>query len=83
MKKLIISIFLLLGHSSLLLAGGGGGNLEHIDIDISQKTALQRGAKYFVNYCVSCHSAKHMRYNRLGEDAEITESLLLENLIFE
>lgn len=83
MKKIIITLYLLVGHAGLVLAGGGGASLDPVDVDITQKSALQRGAKYFVNYCVSCHSAKHMRYNRLGQDADINDALLLENLIFD
>ena len=29
--------------------------------------SLQRGARNFVNYCLNCHSAKYMRYNRLTD----------------
>lgn len=83
MKKIIFVLSLMLGHASLVSAGGGGGDLAHVDVDISQKSALQRGAKYFVNYCVSCHSAKHMRYNRFGADADVSDNMLLENLIFD
>jgi ubiquinol-cytochrome c reductase cytochrome c1 subunit len=35
--------------------------------------ALQNGAKLFVNYCLNCHSAAFMRYNRL-RDIGLTES---------
>ena len=35
--------------------------------NIKNTASLQRGArKYFVNYCLGCHSAKYVRYNRLG-----------------
>ena len=34
--------------------------------------ALQNGAKLFVNYCLNCHSASYMRYNRL-RDIGLTE----------
>ena len=29
--------------------------------------ALQHGAKLFVNYCLNCHSASYMRYNRMRD----------------
>jgi len=29
--------------------------------------ALQNGAKLFVNYCLNCHSAAFMRFNRLKD----------------
>jgi len=66
----------------LVAAAGGGGHLQRVDVDISNQAALQRGAKYFVNYCLGCHSAKYVRYNRLAEDLGLTESQLVENLMF-
>ena len=31
------------------------------------EASLQRGARNFVNYCLNCHSAKFMRYERLTD----------------
>ena len=42
--------------------------------------SLQRGAHAFVNYCLSCHSASYMRYNRLA-DLGLTEQQIRDNLI--
>ena len=42
--------------------------------------SLQRGARNFVNYCLNCHSAKYMRYNRLA-DLGLTEAQIRDNLI--
>ena len=44
--------------------------------------SLQRGAKYFVNYCLGCHSAKYVRYNRLAQDLQLTEQQVIDNLMF-
>jgi len=55
---------------------------DKIDINWSDKAAMQRGARTFVNYCLSCHSAKYSRYNRVGQDLGISDELLLQNLIF-
>lgn len=44
--------------------------------------SLQRGAKYFVNYCLSCHSAQYSRYSRVGKDLELSDELVKENLMF-
>lgn len=81
MRKLIIALLLAVA-PSLVLAAGGGVKLDHADIDVSNKEAIQRGAKTFVNYCLSCHSAAYMRYNRLGADADMTDQQLKDNLIF-
>jgi ubiquinol-cytochrome c reductase cytochrome c1 subunit len=43
--------------------------------------SLQRGARDFVNYCLTCHSAQHMRYNRLT-DLGLTEEQIKDNLMF-
>ena len=61
---------------------GAGGNLMHAEIDLSDRKSLQRGARTFVNYCLSCHSAAFMRYNRLGRDLHVSESVLKENFMF-
>jgi ubiquinol-cytochrome c reductase cytochrome c1 subunit len=41
----------------------------------------QRGARNFVNYCLNCHSAQYMRYNRLT-DLGLTEKQIQDNLMF-
>ncbi|MCY7371104.1 MAG: cytochrome c1 [Polaromonas sp.] len=43
--------------------------------------ALQNGAKLFVNYCLSCHAAAYMRFNRL-QDIGLTDAQIKENLLF-
>lgn len=43
--------------------------------------ALQRGAAMFVNYCLNCHSAQSMRYNRL-KDIGIADEQIKNNLLF-
>ena len=42
--------------------------------------SLQRGARNFVNYCLNCHSAQYMRYNRLT-DLGLTEKQIQDNLM--
>lgn len=59
-----------------------GHHLYKADVDISDKASLQRGARIFVNYCMGCHSAAYMRYNRMGDDLGIEESILQSNLMF-
>jgi ubiquinol-cytochrome c reductase cytochrome c1 subunit len=57
-------------------------DLEPANTNIKNQPSLQRGAKYFVNYCLGCHSAKYVRYNRLAEDLQLTEQQLVDNLMF-
>jgi ubiquinol-cytochrome c reductase cytochrome c1 subunit len=64
------------------LAAGGGAHLEHANNDVTNTASLQRGAANFVNYCLGCHSAQYVRYNRLAADIGLTEEQLVENLMF-
>lgn len=63
-------------------AAGGGAHLDPANTDIANKASLQRGAANFVNYCLGCHSAQYVRYNRMAADIGITEQQLIENLMF-
>lgn len=47
----------------------------------SDIASLQNGAKLFVNYCLNCHSASSMRYNRL-RDLGLSEDQIKGNLLF-
>lgn len=66
----------------LALASSGEVHLDKARIDPANKESLQRGARTFVNYCLSCHSAKYQRYNRLARDLGMSETDVLENLMF-
>ncbi len=79
MKKLIIALMFAL--PAAVMAAGAGPQLEHANIDLSDKASLQRGAKLFVNYCLSCHSAQYQRYNRMGRDIGLTDDQVKENLM--
>lgn len=56
--------------------------MESVRLDLGNQAALQRGARYYVNYCLGCHSARYVRYNRVAKDLGIDEQLLVENLMF-
>jgi ubiquinol-cytochrome c reductase cytochrome c1 subunit len=56
--------------------------LDEANNNVANTASLQRGAKYFVNYCLGCHSAKYVRYNRLGQDLQLSDQQLLDNLMF-
>ena len=81
MKKLIV-VLLLAAAPVLGFAAGGGAHLDDADIDVSDQASLQRGARIFVNYCLSCHSAQYQRYNRTAKDLGLTEEEVKENLMF-
>jgi len=86
MRSAIIVSGLLLtllgGPLSAFAATGHGPALQEANIDLKDKASLQRGAKYFANYCMGCHSLQYMRYNRMAADLDIPEDELVQNLIF-
>ena len=82
MRKLIATLLLGLLPSLGFAAGGAQVDLEPVDIDLTDKPSLQRGAKLFVNYCLSCHGASFHRYMHLAEDLELTDDQIEDNLMF-
>jgi ubiquinol-cytochrome c reductase cytochrome c1 subunit len=67
--------------SSFVFAGGDHVKLDRAPINTHDTESLQRGAALFVNYCLNCHSANYMRYNRL-QDIGLSNKEILENLVF-
>ncbi|MGK0374657.1 MAG: ubiquinol-cytochrome c reductase cytochrome c1 subunit [Arenicella sp.] len=86
MKKLSLLLIALITTavigSSAFAAGGHGVAVDEVHMNMSDKASLQNGAKLFVNYCLSCHSAQYSRYNRVAEDLDIPLWQLKENLMF-
>jgi len=82
MKRLLIG---LLAACSLAAWGSEAGlPLDHFPKErLTEVAALQRGAKLFVNYCLNCHAASAMRYNRLTDPAVgLTAEQIKNNLLF-
>lgn len=64
-----------------LRASEAGTRLQTAPVLSQDLASLQNGAKLFVNYCLNCHSASYMRYNRL-QDLGLNEQQIRDNLIF-
>jgi len=79
MKQLLGVI--LLAFSGLVMASGGGVHLDKAPVDLHDKESLKRGAETFANYCLSCHSADYMRYNRIGRDLGWSDVEVSDKLI--
>ncbi len=82
MSKFIAALLLAWLPLVVLGAGGSGVTLEEANIDPRDKASLQRGARLFVNYCLSCHSAAFQRYNRMAADLDLTDQQVKGNLMF-
>jgi ubiquinol-cytochrome c reductase cytochrome c1 subunit len=81
MKKLILGLITALGLMAGAHATSGGVAWDKAPVDTSNQPSLQNGAKLFVNYCLNCHSAAAMRYNRL-QDIGFTNEQIKDNLLF-
>jgi ubiquinol-cytochrome c reductase cytochrome c1 subunit len=81
MKKLLITLVAALGFVAGAQAAGGGVALDKAPIKTNDLVSLQNGAKLFVNYCLNCHSAAFMRFNRL-KDIGLTDQQIKDNLLF-
>jgi ubiquinol-cytochrome c reductase cytochrome c1 subunit len=55
--------------------------VDHAPVNVKDHESLQRGAAVFVNYCLNCHSANYMRYNRMT-DIGLTEVQIKDNLLY-
>ena len=82
MKKLLLALLVSFGCVSAASASEGGYPWDKFPVEkMSDMAALQNGAKVFVNYCLNCHSAAYMRYNRM-QDIGLTEAQIKSNLLF-
>jgi ubiquinol-cytochrome c reductase cytochrome c1 subunit len=82
MKKIILSLLAALAFIGPAQAAGGGQPWDKFPTErLTDMAALQNGAKLFSNYCLNCHAAAFMRYNRL-QDIGLTEEQISKNLIF-
>lgn len=80
-KRIVLALPLALG-LSLAQASGPSYPLDHFPTEkLTDQAALQNGAKLFINYCLNCHSASSMRYNRL-QDIGLTDDQVRKNLLF-
>jgi len=82
MKQVLALVAALVVLPGSALAAGGGMQYDAANNDVHNKASLQRGAKNFVNYCLGCHSAKYVRYNRVAADLGLTDEQLKQNLLF-
>lgn len=81
-KKLALGLVAAIGLSvGAHAASGGGIAWDKAPVKTTDLASLQNGAKLFVNYCLNCHSAAFMRFNRL-KDIGLTDQQIKDNLLF-
>lgn len=76
MKRYLLALFIvLLSLSSHVWAAESQfENLElsQAPIDRSDVESIKRGAKFFATNCMSCHTLRYLRYDKLAQEAGIT-----------
>lgn len=81
MKKILLSFLLAFGlHTGATASEGYHWDQFPVD-KMTDMASLQNGARLFVNYCLNCHSASYVRYNRM-RDIGLTEDEIKKNLLF-
>ena len=81
MKKIFITLLAAIGFVAVAHASSGGIAWDKAPKNTNDLGSLQNGAKLFVNYCLNCHSAAFIRYNRL-KDIGLTDQQIKDNLLF-
>jgi len=81
MKKQFAALILAI-LPAFTFAAGPEAPLDKVDIDLTDKAAMQDGLKTFANYCMGCHSAKFQRYERVASDLGIPEEVMMDNIVF-
>jgi ubiquinol-cytochrome c reductase cytochrome c1 subunit len=80
MKRLLVALLATLGFGAFAAEGGIAWD-KFPKERMTDLPALQRGAQVFVNYCLNCHSAGYMRFNRL-RDIGLSDGQIKSNLLF-
>lgn len=81
-------IRILFGLIVLLFSAGGWASegaypMQSANVDIGDLASVRRGAGYFVDYCMGCHSLKHLRYSRIASDLKVSEEDLRRDIMAE
>ncbi|WP_111641180.1 ubiquinol-cytochrome c reductase [Marinimicrobium alkaliphilum] len=82
-----LALFAVLVVVPIAAVGAGAPSCGDVPCDVMKtdprnKDSLQRGAKWYMNYCMGCHSVKFSRYERVADDLDIPHDLMRDNMIF-
>ena len=82
MNKSVIFLFFLFTFPQFSFGASSAIDLRQVQIDLSNTSSLQRGAKIYVNNCLGCHTLKYQRYVKLADHLGLDKSTVEQNLIF-
>ena len=72
--KLLLAAAVLSFSAAPAFSAGGSVQLQDAQVNLDNKLSLARGAKFYANYCMGCHSLKFSRYNRVASDLGLEEA---------
>lgn len=78
--RLMKSLLFIISLTPIIVIAATDIELDKAPIDTANNASLQRGAESFVNYCLTCHGATYMRYNR-HRDIELSNQEISKKLI--
>lgn len=78
--KIWIIVFLCALPLMAVQAEDTGVPLKQITVNTQDLASVQRGARAFSNYCLSCHSTRYIRYNQLAKAIGLSNEQVLKNL---
>jgi len=82
MKNILATLLITLSlPMSMASVASSNIKLDHAPVNLNNQESLQRGARIFTNYCLTCHAAGSARYNRMA-DFGLTDAQIKENLLF-
>lgn len=84
LSKVLLTVVAAGALASQALAAGAGvclpfGEAQTKPTDVP---TLQRGAQLYFNYCSACHSIQFMRYSRLAQDLQLSETQVMQNFAY-
>lgn len=74
MRKLLVAVVAALPLAAF--AADPAIELEPANVNLRNTASLQRGAGLYVNYCLGCHSAQYMRWERVADGIGLTKEQL-------
>ncbi len=82
MRRAALALIIGFCITSAHAAQAPGVDMRQANVSLDDRAALQRGAKLFVNYCLSCHSLEFMRFKHMQQDLGLSEEQVESNLMF-
>lgn len=85
MKKIIFILLMgFMPFAAVASEGHACGQIDcdHVDVNLKDQEALQRGAQIYTNYCAGCHAMQYQRYERTANDIGVPADSYKKYLIF-